>query len=113
MRKLATIALVVVLATAMMLAITACGGSDTAQEEKLETKVTPPPTPAPTPPPEPEPVPTPAPAPTPAPTPEPEPESVGFRFPFSFSTEDLYGNTITEESWGKKELYFAYLWSVT
>jgi len=32
-------------------------------------------------------------------------------FPFSFSVHDLYGNTVTEESMGEKQLFFVHLWA--
>jgi len=31
-------------------------------------------------------------------------------FPFSFTAKDLYGNTVTEESLGEKQLFFVHLW---
>jgi len=31
-------------------------------------------------------------------------------FPFSFSTQDLFGNTVTEETIGEKLLFFVHLW---
>ena len=36
--------------------------------------------------------------------------TVGY-FPIEFTTDDLYGNTITEKSFGEKELFFVYLWA--
>jgi len=60
MKKFATTALAIILAIAMILAITACGGNDAAPTAT--------PTPTPTP------ASTPAPTPTPTPTPTPEPE---------------------------------------
>ena len=65
-----------------------------------------------------EPIPEPSQKPIPADTPEPipevtpEPDSVGFKFPFNFSSVDLYGNVVTDEDLGEKELFFAYLWAV-
>ncbi|MDR0272598.1 MAG: TlpA family protein disulfide reductase [Clostridiales bacterium] len=32
-------------------------------------------------------------------------------FPFRFSTEDLYGNTVTDASLGGKDFYFVYYWT--
>jgi hypothetical protein len=32
---------------------------------------------------------------------------------FSFSAEDLYGNTVTEETLGEKEFFFLYAWQTT
>ena len=32
-------------------------------------------------------------------------------FPFTFTTEDLYGNTVTEESLGDKRLFFIHYWA--
>jgi len=73
--------------------------------------------------PAPETTPVPAPRPTPnndtqAPENTPEitqpPESTqdekGGIFPFAFTAVDIYGNTITEESFGKKELFFVHYW---
>ena len=34
-----------------------------------------------------------------------------FVFPFRFSTEDLYGNMVTEDSLGEKELFFVHYWA--
>jgi len=31
-------------------------------------------------------------------------------FPFSFTTQDLYGNIVTEETLGKKQLFFVHIW---
>jgi len=32
-------------------------------------------------------------------------------FPYSFTTEDIHGNTVTEESLGEKQLFFVHLWA--
>ena len=32
-------------------------------------------------------------------------------FPFEFEAEDLYGNTVTHESLGERELFLLYLWT--
>jgi thiol-disulfide isomerase/thioredoxin len=32
-------------------------------------------------------------------------------FPFKFTAEDIYGNTVTEESLGSKQLFFVHLWA--
>ena len=32
-------------------------------------------------------------------------------FPFSFTAQDLFGNTVTEESLGEKQLFFVHLWA--
>ena len=45
------------------------------------------------------------------PPPEPSAASNAFAFPFAFSGEDLYGNPVTEETLGQKELFVAYLWA--
>ena len=37
--------------------------------------------------------------------------SNGFVFPYKFSTQDLYGNTVTEVSLGEKELFFVHYWA--
>ena len=37
--------------------------------------------------------------------------SNGFAFPYKFSTQDLYGNTVTEASLGEKELFFVHYWA--
>jgi len=101
-----------VIALIMVFTLTACGGSDTSIEPALIA------TPEPTP--EPVTVATPEPAPelTPGPTPEPEPEpdpivSVHTRglFPYAFSAEDIFGNTVTEQTMGEKELFFVYRWA--
>jgi thiol-disulfide isomerase/thioredoxin len=60
--------------------------------------------------------PSPTPAATPEPTPEPEPDpivSVHTRglFPYAFSAEDIFGNTVTEQTMGEKELFFVYRWA--
>jgi len=34
-----------------------------------------------------------------------------FVFPYNFSAQDLYGNTVTEESLGEKELFFVHFWA--
>jgi len=38
-------------------------------------------------------------------------EGTAFAFPYKFSAEDLYGNTVTEESLGEKELFFVHYWA--
>ena len=35
----------------------------------------------------------------------------GFIFPYTFTATDLYGNTVTEQSWGEKELFFVHYWA--
>ncbi|MCL2662980.1 MAG: hypothetical protein FWE83_06575 [Oscillospiraceae bacterium] len=117
-----------------LLLLTACGVVDIVTEDSPEPVIEAPPTsesipeptperkPAPTSEITPSPTPTPMPTQTPEPTPEkspeptpvitPEPDAVGFKFPFSFSSVDLYGNTITDEDLGEKELFFAYRWAV-
>ena len=37
--------------------------------------------------------------------------SNGFAFPYKFSTQDIYGNTVTEASLGEKELFFVHYWA--
>jgi len=37
-------------------------------------------------------------------------DTPGGLFPFSFTAKDLYGNTVTEETIGKKQLFFVHLW---
>ena len=37
--------------------------------------------------------------------------SNAFVFPYSFSTQDLYGNTVTEASLGEKEVFFVHYWA--
>ena len=32
-------------------------------------------------------------------------------FPFSFTAEDLYGNSVTEQSMGERQLFFLHLWA--
>jgi len=99
----------IVLALIMIFTLAACGGGETAVQR------TPPPIP-----------PTPQPAATATPaaaTPEPEKDadesdspteapvsSAGGIFPFAFTTQDLYGNTVTEASFGEKELFFIHFW---
>ena len=39
-----------------------------------------------------------------------EEELIWGLFPFSFSTQDLFGNTVTEETIGEKQLFFVHLW---
>ena len=34
-----------------------------------------------------------------------------FKFPYKFSAQDLYGNKVTEESLGEKELFFVHYWA--
>ena len=113
--------LILFVALSMIFVLAACGGSIFAPDADLLDKIEsmlrpasdtdssqPAATPAPsTPAPPPS---TPAPS-TPAPPP-PTPEPTGFKFPFAFSTVDLYGNTVTEEDLGEKELFVAYLWAV-
>ena len=41
----------------------------------------------------------------------PQTEGTAFAFPYKFSAEDLYGNTVTEESLGEKELFFVHYWA--
>jgi len=97
-----------------LLLVTACAGNDIVPEVAREQIPEATPTPEQTPEPTPEPPPEPTPESTPEQTPEPTPEQRigGFAFPFSFSTEDLQGNTVTEETLGEKELFVAYLWAV-
>jgi len=75
-------------------------------------EATPEPVPESTPAPASESTPEPIPESTPEPAPEPEPVLTGKSFPFSFTSEDLYGNTVTGDDLGEKELFFAYLWVV-
>jgi len=42
----------------------------------------------------------------------PEPVPAAGSFPFNISSEDLYGNIVTGDDLGEKELFFAYLWAV-
>ena len=92
--------------------LTACGGIGIMPEATPEPVLESSPAPAPESTPEPTPESTPEPVPDPAPEPEPEPVLTGKSFPFSFISEDLYGNTITGDDLGEKELFFAYLWAV-
>ena len=62
--------------------------------------------------PEPNQNPTPEPKPKPEPSPEPDPAIAGYKFPFDFSVEGLYGETVTGEDLGEKELFMVYLWAV-
>ena len=67
--------------------------------------------------PEPEPEPEQPPDPDPEPDPpEPQaPDSIAEvtrgLFPFSFTAADLYGNTVSEETMGEKEVFLVYLWA--
>ena len=115
MKKPTKVSLAVIIAITMTLTLAACGGETAPTDEPVvETTSTPEPTAAPTDEPEAETTPPPEPTPesTPEPTPEPAQEFIGYKFPFGFSTEDLHGNTVTEETLGEKELFFAYLWAV-
>ena len=40
-----------------------------------------------------------------------EEERPHYPFPFAFTTEDLYGNTVTEESIGEREIFFIHYWA--
>ena len=99
----------ITLSLVMTLVLAACGGSDA--PEIPEPVAAPESTPEPTP----EAAPEPTPTPTPEPTPEaPEPvASVHARgmFPYPFNTEDIFGNNVTEQTIGAKELFFVYRWS--
>ena len=45
-------------------------------------------------------------------SPEPEPVPTANNvFPFAFSSEDIFGNPVTEASLGDREFYFVYLWA--
>jgi len=118
MRKIAILTLTAVFLLTMSLFLSGCNfdelfpdvTSGSSPEEKAE--VTPSPTPEPLPEPKPEPTPEPKPEPKPEKTPTPEPVIAGYKFPFSFSIEGLYGETVTEEDLGEKELFMVYLWAV-
>jgi thiol-disulfide isomerase/thioredoxin len=63
------------------------------------------------------PMPEPSPTPEPPAAPElPEPAAPAdtaptFAFPFAFSTTDVYGNEVTQETLGQKEVFFVHLWA--
>jgi thiol-disulfide isomerase/thioredoxin len=54
--------------------------------------------------------PTPVPADTPTPDDTPMPSS-NASFPYSFTATDVYGNTVTEQSLGEKQVFFVHLWA--
>jgi thiol-disulfide isomerase/thioredoxin len=86
-KKITTLAIALI----MTLSLVACGGSDTPTQDPSLTPVA-----------------------TPEPTPGPDPiVSVHTKglFPYSFSAEDIFGNTVTEQTIGEKELFFVYRWT--
>jgi len=105
--------IIIALVTVFLLTITlvACGGSDS-PTVNTPPAATPAATPAPTPAAAPDPTPDPTPDPvkeTPPPTPDPV-VNLGRPFPFAFTTEDIYGNIVTEASLGEHELFFVHFW---
>ena len=110
------------LAVALIMALTlaACGGdtpandaparspspSETAPADASPSETTPTETPS-----QPEDTPEPSPE---EPPPGPDPiESVHTRglFPYAFTAEDIFGNTVSEQTMGEKELFFVYRWA--
>ena len=101
MKKLVALTRAVILALTIALTLAACGGNDTTPVATL----------VPTPEVTPELTPETTPEATPEPTPEPEPEPLIGKFPFDFTTEDIYGNAVTEEALGEKEYFLVYVWN--